>query len=297
MVLAARLREALGVPGMTRRRRRSPFRDKERMKQVARRGRPAHAAPRPLRQRRRGAGTAAEQIGFPLIVKPIAGAGSADTYRVDDERRAARRPRRACATCRRSASRSSSTATSSPSTPSAIDGEVAYFNVALYRPRPLVARSNEWISPQVLALRDVDQPTLAERRQARPRGLKALGFQSGFTHMEWYLKADGEVVFGEIGARPPGAHQVDQMNFACDIDVFREWGRAVVLGTLRRRRSSASTTSQRLQAGPRRGPDPPRSSASTGSARQYGDQIVWDNLLPVGARAATGAAPSSPTAS
>ena len=30
---------------------------------------------------------AAEQIGYPLIVKPIAGAGSADTYRVDSARR------------------------------------------------------------------------------------------------------------------------------------------------------------------------------------------------------------------
>ena len=33
--------------------------------------------------------------------------------------------------------------------------------------------------------------------------IKALKFQSGFTHMEWYRKADGEVVFGEIGARLP----------------------------------------------------------------------------------------------
>jgi hypothetical protein len=60
--------------------------------------------------------------------------------------------------------------------------------------------------------------------------IRALGFDSGFTHMEWYRKADGEVVFGEIGARPPGAHQVDQMNYACDFDVFREWGRAVTQG-------------------------------------------------------------------
>ena len=34
--------------------------------------------------------------------------------------------------------------------------------------------------------------------------ITALGFTAGFTHMEWYRKADGEVVFGEIGARPPG---------------------------------------------------------------------------------------------
>ena len=27
-----------------------------------------------------------------------------------------------------------------------VDGEIKYFNVGYYRPRPLVARSNEWIS-------------------------------------------------------------------------------------------------------------------------------------------------------
>ena len=58
--------------------------------------------------------------------------------------------------------------------------------------------------------------------------IRALGFQTGFTHMEWYRKSDGEVVFGEIGARPPGAHQVDQMNFACDFDVLRHEDRAPV---------------------------------------------------------------------
>ena len=31
--------------------------------------------------------------------------------------------------------------------------------------------------------------------------IAAMGFTSGFTHMEWYRTASGEVVFGEIGAR------------------------------------------------------------------------------------------------
>jgi hypothetical protein len=46
--------------------------------------------------------------------------------------------------------------------------------------------------------------------------------------MEWYRKPDGEVVFGEIGGRSAGGHLVDQMNFCADIDLFREWARAVV---------------------------------------------------------------------
>ena len=50
--------------------------------------------------------------------------------------------------------------------------------------------------------------------------LSALEFRSGFTHMEWYRKADGEVVFGEIGGRPPGARVVDLMNYATDGDLY-----------------------------------------------------------------------------
>jgi hypothetical protein len=30
--------------------------------------------------------------------------------------------------------------------------------------------------------------------------LDVMGLDAGFAHMEWYLTADGEVVFGEIGA-------------------------------------------------------------------------------------------------
>ena len=42
-----------------------------------------------------------------------------------------------------------------------VDGEIAYYNIAWYRPRPLIARSNEWISPQVIALRDIEDADLA----------------------------------------------------------------------------------------------------------------------------------------
>ena len=45
--------------------------------------------------------------------------------------------------------------------------------------------------------------------------------------MEWFLTPKGEAVFGEIGCRPGGAHLVDQMNYTSDVDLFREWARAV----------------------------------------------------------------------
>ena len=60
----------------------------------------------------------------------------------------------------------------------------------------------------------VDQPELylasrpvgADLQAGRQMGAKvltALGFESGFTHMEWYRTADGEAVFGEIGVSRP----------------------------------------------------------------------------------------------
>ena len=111
-----------------------------------------------------------------------------------------------------------------------VDGQIAHHNIAFYRPRALIAKENEWISPQTVAVRDVDAPELEEGRRMGVEVLKALKFRSGYTHMEWYRKADGEAVFGEIAARPPGARLVDLINFASDVDTYTGWAEAVTLG-------------------------------------------------------------------
>ncbi len=83
MVLAAKIREVLGLPGMTVEET-IPFRDKEIMKQVLDRHgirTPNHVSS----TTKDGVRAAAKQIGYPICVKPISGAGSADTYRVDSD--------------------------------------------------------------------------------------------------------------------------------------------------------------------------------------------------------------------
>ena len=112
--------------------------------------------------------------------------------------------------------------------------------------------------------------------------IDALDFRTGFTHMEWYLKDDGEVVFGEIGARPPGAHQVDQMKYACDFDVFRAWGSAVTRGNLDaspERRYNVATIYKRAQGVGRIS----RIEGTDGLQRRFGEHVVWNTLLPIGA--------------
>src|SRR4051812_44425974 len=83
VILAARLRERWGMPGMSVDAVRG-FRDKQLMKE-----RVAAAGLRVPRSRRvkteAETRAAAEEIGFPLILKPIAGAGSADTYKVTSQ--------------------------------------------------------------------------------------------------------------------------------------------------------------------------------------------------------------------
>ena len=107
------------------------------------------------------------------------------------------------------------------------DGVPIYENVAWYLPRPLVARQQEWIAPYIVTMRDLDAPELREGVALGRGVLKALGMGSGFTHMEWYRKANGEVVFGEIGCRPGGARLVDQMNCTGNVDLYVAWARAV----------------------------------------------------------------------
>ncbi|ANM30266.1 hypothetical protein ABI59_12760 [Acidobacteria bacterium Mor1] len=227
MGLAARLREALGVPGLgysaT-----EGFRDKEVMKRrldAAGLRTPRHAVARTKDEIRRFAGP----IGFPLIVKPIAGAGATDTYRINSkEELESVLPRLGHV--------------ESVSVEEFIEGDeftfdticaggrILFENVAWYRTKPIEERKHQWVSPSCICLRDLDVPELAGGRKLGRQVLDALGFRDGFTHMEWFRKADGEVVFGEIAARPAGANLVDAMNFASEVDLFRGWAEAVTHG-------------------------------------------------------------------
>jgi len=280
IMLAARLRETFGVPGLDTRQA-ERFRDKELMKGALDEAgirTPRHVAAQSVA----AVWEAAEAIGFPVIIKPIDGAGSADTYRVRDvnELRAVIPRLRHVPTVSVEEFVDGDEFTFDTIT---VNGKIAYYNIAWYRPRPLVARSNEWISPQVIALRNVDQPDLAGGVKMGFEVIRALGFDTGFTHMEWYRKADGEVVFGEIGARPPGAHQVDQMKYVCDFDVFREWANAVTTGRI----SGAITPKYNVANIYKRARGLGRITSIQGAEklqREFGQHVVWNTLLPVGSR-------------
>jgi biotin carboxylase len=279
MILAARLREELGLPGLTVAQT-EPFRDKERMKQLldgAGLRTPWHVAAETVAD----VWAAAERVGYPLIVKPIDGAGSADTYRADSA-------------AELDAILPMVRHVPQVSVEEFVDaeeftydticagGRVLFENICQYHPRPLLTKMHEWISPITLALRDLDEPGLQGGRELGAAVLRVLGFRDGFTHMEWYRKADGEVVFGEIGARPPGARTVDVMNYGCDADLFSAWAEAVTHGRIsqpvEKRYNAASIFKRASGVG--------RITHYEGLDRllaEYGEHVVSLELLPVGA--------------
>lgn len=279
MMVAAALREALGAPGLTVDQT-VPFRDKERMKAVL----DAAGIRTPHHRRARSASEcrdAAKAIGFPLIIKPIAGAGSADTHKVATERELESVLDHVRHVPEVSVEEFIEGEEYTFDTVCA-NGDILYFNVANYRPPVLIGRSLEWVSPQTVTLRDVDAPHLAAGRRMGEAVIQALGFRTGFTHMEWFLKPNGEAVFGEIGGRPPGARSVDIMNYGCDIDLFRGWAEAATTGRFSQRverRYNAAVVFKRAQGHGRirriEGLEP--------ILHHFGSHIVAVDLLPIGA--------------
>jgi len=280
VILAARLRERFGLPGMSVDTVRG-FRDKQLMKErVAAAG---LRVPHAFRVRSvREAWDAAEKIGYPLILKPIAGAGSADTHRCDSaaglEQALKLMLHVGEASCEEFIEGYEFTFDTV-----CIDGKPAFMNVAEYLPKPLIARTNEWISPVIITVRDMAQPRLQPGIELGKKVLGALGMGDGFTHMEWFLKPNGEAVFGEIACRPGGAHLVDQMNYTCDIDLFREWARVSCWKSFEaeteRKYNVAIVFKRAIGQG-----KITRVTGLDDYMRRFGSWVVEEQLLPIGSQ-------------
>ncbi|HEY0190732.1 MAG TPA: ATP-grasp domain-containing protein [Kofleriaceae bacterium] len=236
----AKVREAAGIPG-TSVRTAWLCRDKPAMKEVLRAGGIPCAAST-------AASTAAEvnafaeQVGFPLILKPRAGAGASGATRVDS----AAELERALATFGNTTSIAVEEYIEGHEgfyDTIAIDGTVVHDFVTHYYPNVLEAMRTRWISPQFIATNRIEAaPAYAQVRELGAKVVKLLGIETSATHMEWFFGAKG-LKFSEIGCRPPGVRAWDLYNVANDMDLYREWAMAVCTGR------PSQTASRRLSAG------------------------------------------------
>jgi hypothetical protein len=225
----AQVREQLGIGGM------DPvtannFRDKAQMKTVLR------AAGVPCARHKLAVCPAdaiefAERVGFPLVVKPPAGAGAKSTFRLDGPGDLGAWLDAVPPTPDRPAQIEEFLTGDEGSYDSVmVDGQVVWDSVSNYLPTPLEVLRNPWMQWVVLLPRDIAGPEYAGIRQVAPAALKALGLSTGLTHMEWFRRPDGTVAVSEVGARPPGAQITSMLCYAHDFDLYTAWARLMVDG-------------------------------------------------------------------
>ncbi|HET9649270.1 MAG TPA: ATP-grasp domain-containing protein [Microlunatus sp.] len=233
---AARVRETRGIPG-TSVRTTWLCRDKPSMKDALRAvGVPtaASAAVHTVAE----AVDVAQAIGFPLILKPRAGAGAAGTTRVDTMAEL-RQALVAFGDTDSIAIEEFVEGHEGFYDTITVDGRVVHDWVTHYYPNVLEAMRQRWISPQFVTTNRIDDsPFYAEVRELGARVIEALGIDTSATHMEWFSGPKG-LRFSEIGCRPPGVGAWDLYSAANDVDVYREWAHAVVHGSSERPLSRA----------------------------------------------------------
>lgn len=226
IMAVAKVREAFGVPG-TSVRTAWLCRDKPAMKEALRQGGV------PCARSTAAASIAeiiafAEEVGFPLIVKPRDGAGASGAARVDSVRDI----EIAALNLHVDKGRSVAVEEFLEGHEGFYDtltqrGEVVHEFVSHYYPNVLEAMRTRWISPQIVATNRVDMGSSYDAVKALGRRvIEVLGIESSATHMEWFYGPKG-LKFSEIGCRPPGVKAWDLYNVGNDMDLYREWARAI----------------------------------------------------------------------
>jgi len=182
----------------------------------------------------------ARAVGYPLIVKPRAGAGAAGTTRVDSD-----------ADLDRALEALGAAGATSAAVEEFVEGHEAFYDtlsvggdpamdfVSHYYPNVLEAMRTRWISPQFVATNRVDSvPAYGEVRELGHRVAEVLGIGTSATHMEWFFGSKG-LRFSEIGCRPSGVGSWDLYAAGNEVDLYREWAHAVAHGSVTARPSRA----------------------------------------------------------
>ena len=226
----AEARDALDTPGMRAAVARG-FRDKNRMKRILR------EAGLPVARQRRihGAEDAlsfVREVGYPVVLKPLAGLGSKATMRAtsDEELYTAL-----------------SQLLPTPSNPiqseefiqgsehtfeaATVNGRPMWHSTSYYLPGPLEVLETPWMQYCVLLPRETLPPHARPFAALNTRALAALGMRDGLSHMEWFIRADGSPVISEVGARPPGVQLMPMMSEAHGVDMWARWIRLMVYRT------------------------------------------------------------------
>jgi biotin carboxylase len=222
LVTQARLRAQFDVPGM------QPaaiadVQSKGRMKQIFQ-GAGVPVARGRVARTLEEAQALVRQVGFPIVAKPDVGVGAAGTFKLHDARQLeefyARKP--------------------------ALDyileefvaGTIVTFDGLVDRQGQVVFCTSLVYSQGVMETVNEDRhisfytvrEISADLEDLGRRTLRAFDARETFFHFEYFRLADGGLVALEVNMRPPGSPNLDMSNFACEVDLYREYAKVAAFG-------------------------------------------------------------------
>ncbi|WNG54253.1 carboxylate--amine ligase [Archangium gephyra] len=225
----SRLREDFHVPGLL------PadivrLRTKMGMHDVFKQAGVAHPSCIPVKDAA-GVKAFAQSVGYPLVLKPDVGVGAARTFKVSSD-----------------AEVDAALKDPLPNyvAQAFVRGAIVTYDGLVDREGNIIFRlSHEYsdgVMEVVLEQRDISFWSLKEIPPALEtlgrRAVAALGLRERWFHLEFFRLSDGSYVALEANLRPPGGFMTDQMNYACDMDVYRLWARVLTGDDLRDFRST-----------------------------------------------------------
>jgi biotin carboxylase len=163
-----------------------------------------------------------QDIGYPVVAKPDIGVGAAKTYKIHNEVELeqffAQKP------------------VVDYIVEEYIDGIICTFDGITDRSGNPVFYTSHQYSQGIMetvnsdshiyyySLRDIP----FDLEDAGRRVLKAFDVRERFFHFEFFRNPEGKIVALEVNMRPPGGMTTDMFNYACDIDIYKEWANIIV---------------------------------------------------------------------
>ncbi len=221
------IRDRLGVPGMGAKAANN-FRDKAVMKSVLRSAGVPCARHALINSAQIGLDFA-NQTGYPVIVKPPAGAGAQGTFRIENEQQLGECLAHVKPSAQNPTVMEEFIVGKEHSFDSiCLQGKLIWSSISNYTPGPLEVVREPWIQWCVVIPREDNLPQYQSIRAIAESALSALGMQTGLSHMEWFLRPDGSIAISEVGARPPGAQITSLISYAHDFNLYRAWAELII---------------------------------------------------------------------
>lgn len=163
-----------------------------------------------------------QDIGYPVVAKPDIGVGAAKTYKIHNEVELeqffAQKP------------------VVDYILEEFIDGIICTFDGITDRSgNPVFYTSHQYSQGIMETVNSDSHIYYYSLREIPPdledtgrRVLKAFDVRERFFHFEFFRNPQGKIVALEVNMRPPGGMTTDMFNYACDIDIYKEWANIIV---------------------------------------------------------------------